>query len=145
MYEYKCIILEHIDGDTVDVDLDLGFGVILKDVRFRLTGIDTPEVNSTDPEERIFGQASEKRLTELLPVGSKVIVKSNINKSGKNVKEKWNKWLGEFFVNGQSVNNTMVNEGYAVKYFGQNKADLTVAHLSNRQKLLYEGKVKLNK
>ncbi len=145
MYEYKCIIVNHVDGDTVDVDLDLGFNVKLEDIRFRLTGIDTPEVNSSDPEERIFGAASEKRLTELLPIGTKAIVKSNINRSGKNVKEKWNKWLGEFFVNNVSVNETLVSEGYAVKYYGQNKADLEMAHLSNRQRLLYEGKVKLSK
>ena len=55
MYEYKCIIVNHVDGDTVDVDLDLGFDVWLKDVRFRLTGIDTPEKFTDDATERIFG------------------------------------------------------------------------------------------
>lgn len=143
MYEYKCVVVDHVDGDTIDVDIDLGFGVGLKDVRFRLTGIDTPEKFTSDAEERVFGNASSVRLAELLPIGSKAIVKSDVNKSGKNVKEKWNKWLGEFFVNGNSINKQMIAEGYAVAYFGQNKADLEMAHLSNRQKLLYEGKVKL--
>lgn len=143
MYEYKCVIVGHIDGDTIDVDIDLGFDVFLKDVRFRLTGIDTPEKFTNDAEERVFGMASSKRLSELLPVGATVVVKSGVNKSGKNIKEKWNKWLGEFFVNDVSINKQMIEEGYAVAYFGQNKADLEMAHLSNRQKLLYEGKVKL--
>lgn len=143
MYEYKCIIVNHVDGDTVDVDLDLGFDVWLKDVRFRLTGIDTPEKFTDDATERIFGLASSKRLTELLPVGAKVIVKTGVNKSGKNVKEKYNKWLGEFYLNNTNINKQMVDEGYAVPYYGQNKADLEISHLANRQKLLYEGKVKL--
>lgn len=143
MYEYKCVVVDHVDGDTIDVDIDLGFDVCLKDVRFRLSGIDTPEKFTSDVEERVFGNASSVRLAELLPIGSTAIVKSGVNKSGKNVKEKWNKWLGEFFVNGNNINKQMIAEGYAVAYYGQNKADLEMAHLSNRQKLLYEGKVKL--
>lgn len=143
MYEYKCVVVNHVDGDTIDVDIDLGFDVCLKDVRFRLSGIDTPEKFTSDVEERVFGNASSVRLAELLPIGSTAIVKSGVNKSGKNVKEKWNKWLGEFFVNGNNINKQMIAEGYAVAYYGQNKADLEMAHLSNRQKLLYEGKVKL--
>ena len=143
MYEYKCTIVDHVDGDTVDVNIDLGFAVGLHDVRFRLSGIDTPEKFTTNSEEKVFGIASSQRLSELLPIGSTVIVKTDVNKSGKNTKEKWNKWLGEFFVNGKSINKQMIEEGYAVAYFGQNKADLEMAHLANRQKLLYEGKVKL--
>ncbi len=143
MYEYKCIVVSHIDGDTIDVDLDLGFDVWLKDVRFRFSGIDTPEKFTDDPTERIFGVASSKRTAELLPVGTTAIVKTGVNKTGKNVKEKYNKWLGEFFVNGKSVNKQLIEEGYAVPYFGQNKADLELSHLANRQKLLYEGKVKI--
>lgn len=143
MYEYKCIVVDHVDGDTIDVDIDLGFAVFLKDVRFRLSGIDTPEKFTDDAEERIYGIASSKRLIELLPIGTVTTVKSGVNKSGKNIKEKWNKWLGEFFINGKSINKQMIEEGYAVSYFGQNKADLEMAHLANRQKLLYEGKVKL--
>lgn len=143
MYEYKCIIANHVDGDTIDVDLDLGFDVWLKSVRFRLLGIDTPEKFTSDQEERIFGFASSKRIEELLPIGSVVTVKTDVNKSGKNTKEKYNRWLGEFFVNGNSINKQMIDEGYAVKYYGQNKADLEISHLANRQRLLYEGKVKL--
>jgi micrococcal nuclease len=143
MYEYKCTIVDHVDGDTIDVDIDLGFDVFLRDVRFRLTGIDSPEKFSGDAVGRVFGIASCNRLKELLPIGTSVIVKSSVNKTGKNIKEKWNRWLGEFFVNDKSINKQMVEEGYAVSFFGQNRADLEMAHLANRQRLLYEGKVKL--
>ena len=59
MYEYKCKIVKIVDGDTVDVDLDLGFGVWLRDERVRIMGIDTPESRTSDAMEKIFGQAAK--------------------------------------------------------------------------------------
>ena len=58
MYEYKCKILKVVDGDTVDVDLDLGFGVWLRNERVRIMGIDTPESRTSDKIEKIFGIAA---------------------------------------------------------------------------------------
>ena len=55
MYEYHCKILKVVDGDTVDVDIDLGFGVWLKKERVRINGIDTPESRTRDKEEKKFG------------------------------------------------------------------------------------------
>ena len=55
MYEYKCKILRVVDGDTVDVDIDLGFGVWLRKERVRMMGIDTPESRTRDKEEKKFG------------------------------------------------------------------------------------------
>ena len=66
MYEYKAKLLKVIDGDTVDVDIDLGFGVWLRNERVRIMGIDTPESRTRNKLEKLFGLAAKKRLKELL-------------------------------------------------------------------------------
>ena len=55
MYEYKVNILKVVDGDTVDVDIDLGFGCWLRNERVRIVGIDTPESRTSDRVEKVFG------------------------------------------------------------------------------------------
>ena len=64
MYEYKCKILRVVDGDTVDIDIDLGFGVWLHKERVRMMGIDTPESRTRDETEKAFGLASKLFLLE---------------------------------------------------------------------------------
>ena len=66
MYEYKCKIVKVVDGDTVDVDIDLGFGCWLRDERVRVMGIDTPESRTSDKVEKIFGLKAKERLNSLL-------------------------------------------------------------------------------
>ena len=67
MYEYKCKILRIVDGDTVDVDIDLGFGVWLHRERVIIMGIDTPESRTRDKVEKQFGLASKQFLKDMLP------------------------------------------------------------------------------
>lgn len=142
MYEYRAYVNRVVDGDTVDVDIDLGFGVILKDERVRIMGIDTPESRTSDKVEKIFGLASKERLKELL--GKETILKTQINKDGEDMKGKFGRILGDFLVEeweGQPrmVTDVLIEEGHAVKYHGQNKADVQVAHMANRNKLMEEG------
>ena len=142
MYEYRAYVNRVVDGDTVDVDIDLGFGVILKDERVRIMGIDTPESRTSDKVEKIFGLASKERLKELL--GKETILKTQINKNGEDMKGKFGRILGDFLVEeweGQPrmVTDVLIEEGHAVKYHGQNKADVQVAHMANRNKLMEEG------
>jgi micrococcal nuclease len=59
MYEYNCTVVKIVDGDTVDVDIDLGFGVQLTDERVRIMGIDTPESRTSDEVEKVFGKAAK--------------------------------------------------------------------------------------
>ena len=68
MYEYRCKILKVIDGDTVDVDIDLGFGVWMHKERVRLFGIDTPESRTRDKEEKKYGLISYQFFVCTLPV-----------------------------------------------------------------------------
>jgi len=128
-----------IDGDTVDVDIDLGFGIVLSDERVRIMGIDTPESRTRDRVEKVFGLASKRRLQELL--GETAILKTEVNKQGEDMKGKFGRVLGDFVVDDSTVTQILIAEGHAVAYHGQNKDDVQQAHLRNRERLLAEGKV----
>ena len=143
MYEYKCKILRVVDGDTVDVDIDLGFGVWMHKERVRMMGIDTPESRTRDKVEKAFGLASKARLKELLPIGSMSVLKTEIDRSGEDKKGKFGRILGDFIVDGKRCTEILIQEGYAVLYTGQNKDQVEQAHLNNRERLLKEGKVTL--
>lgn len=144
MYEYKCTILRVVDGDTVDIDIDLGFNIWVRGERVRVHGIDTPESRTSDKVEKVFGEASKKRVKELLPIGSVQILKTIKDSDGGDAKGKFGRILGDFIIEDKLLSEIMVEEGHAVKYFGQNKADVEMEHLANRQRLLYEEKVKLD-
>ena len=140
MYEYKCKIVKIVDGDTVDVDLDLGFGVWLNNERVRIMGIDTPESRTSDKIEKLFGMAAKERLSSLL--GSEAILDTMINKNGENMKGKFGRILGNFrTINGEHCADVLMKEGHAVAYGGGSKDSVQAQHLINRQKLIDEGKV----
>ena len=140
---YKCKILRIVDGDTVDVDIDLGFGMWMHKERVRMMGIDTPESRTRDLEEKAFGLASKERLKELLPIGSTQILKTEIDKSGEDAKGKFGRILGDFLIEGERASEILINEGHAVAYHGQSKDDVQVQHMANRERLINEGRVNL--
>ena len=140
MYEYRVTIIKVIDGDTVDVDIDLGFGISLNNERVRIMGIDTPESRTRDKVEKKFGLASKARLKELL--GKKSILKTQINKKGEDMKGKFGRVLGDFVTDsGKMVTEIMIKEGHCVPYFGGSKEDVEKQHMKNRKRLIKEGKV----
>ena len=114
MHEYKAKIRRWVDGDTVDVTLDLGFDILYNN-RIRLYGINTPESRTRDLEEKERGLAAKDRVKELCPVGSKITLRTTKDGRGK-----FGRILGEIFVPGvvQSVNQLLVEEGHAVEYDG---------------------------
>jgi len=141
MYEYNCKIVKIIDGDTVDVDIDLGFGIWIHNERIRVIGIDAPETRTSDPVEKIFGMASKQRLEQLLVVGSTTVLRTTIDKSGTDAKGKFGRILGDFVLGDRTVTEILVEEGHAVKYHGQTRADIDIAHLANQNRLMSEGVV----
>ena len=142
MYEYKVTVLRVVEGDTVDVDIDLGFGIVLSNERVRIMGIDTPESRTRDAVEKKFGLASKARLKSLL--GKTAVLKTQINKNGEDMKGKFGRILGDFVApDGRMVTDILVEEGYAVAYFGGSKEEIQIKHEANRQKLIREGKVKV--
>ena len=141
MYEYKVKILKVIDGDTVDVDIDLGFGIWLRGERVRIMGIDTPESRTRDKVEKVFGLAAKARLKELL--GGSGVLRTQIDKSGNDKKGKFGRILGDFVCGDNTVAGIMIDEGYCVSYYGGSKEEIQAQHMKNRERLIAEGKVKL--
>ena len=139
MWEYRCKIRNVVDGDTVDVDIDLGFGLELKDERVRIKGIDTPESRTSDEVEDIFGEAAKARTKELLPEGSTQILITELNKEGEDMKGKFGRILGDFVVGNTTFTEKMIQENHAVRYEGQSKDDIQAEHLRNRNLLIEAG------
>ena len=115
MYEYKATMVKIVDGDTVDVSIDLGFDIHYNS-RVRLYGINTPESRTRDLEEKKRGLAAKDRVKELCPVGSTVTIKTTKDGRGK-----FGRILGEIFIEDVNINQQLVAEGHAVEYFGGKK------------------------
>jgi|SRR5210317_750349 micrococcal nuclease len=139
--EYEVKVLKVVDGDTVDVDINLGFGIVLTDERVRIMGIDTPESRTSDKVEKVFGLAAKARLKELLD--EEAILITTEDKHGEDMKGKFGRVLGDFRVGGKTVTQILIEEGHAVAYNGESKDDIQAQHMANRQRLIAEGKVDL--
>jgi micrococcal nuclease len=135
--EYDVVVIKVVDGDTVDVDIDLGFGVCLRDERVRIMGIDTPESRTRDKVEDLFGEAAKARLKVLMKDGGKLITTED--RKGEDMKGKFGRILGDFRIgDGRKVTDILIEEGHAVAYFGGSKEEVQAKHLVNRTKLLRE-------
>jgi len=138
MYEYKCEVKRVVDGDTMDVILDLGFD-ILHACRVRMAGIDTPESRTRDLDEKARGKLSKAFLKESIK-GKKIVLKTKLSDSrgkfGRVIAEVW----AEFEEGSlRNVNELMIKESHAVKYNAENKALVAEAHLINRAILIEKG------
>lgn len=107
MYEYRALVRKVYDGDTITVDIDLGFDMILRNQKIRLLGINTPEVRG---KEREAGLKSRDALREL--IGSKwIMIKTQKDKKGK-----YGRWLGTIYLAEENVNEWLIKEGFAEEY-----------------------------
>ncbi|WJE88022.1 endonuclease [Phage C48C1] len=112
MYKYEATIRRWVDGDTVDVDIDLGFGIVFHNQRIRLYGIDAYESRTRDLEEKSKGLAAKEFVNEVAPVGSKVTLVTY-----KESKGKYGRILGEIFIDGDTnLNKVLTEKGHAVRY-----------------------------
>jgi micrococcal nuclease len=119
MYEYYVRKVENIvDGDTIDVLIDLGFDILFQS-RVRLAGIDTPESRTKDLAEKALGLESKEYLKKYLKDAKSVVIKTEKMDSS----EKYGRILGWVYVNGdtESLNDKMINDGYAWGYMGDTK------------------------
>ena len=125
MHEYRCKIVKVIDGDTVDVDIDLGFGIWMKKERIRLYGIDTPESRTRDKVEKKYGLISKEAVLSYLPLDSMQTLRTQKDKAGK-----FGRILGEFVIYDSfkdrqtTLNEWMIEQHLAVAYHGQSKDDI---------------------
>ena len=119
MYEYFVKEVKNVvDGDTIDVVIDLGFDILFAS-RVRLAGIDTPESRTTDKAEKALGIEAKEYLKKQLKDAKSVVIRTEKMDSS----EKYGRILGWVYVNGESesVNNKMINDGYAWGYLGDTK------------------------
>ena len=120
-----------VDGDTIDADIDLGFDISLSK-RIRLAGIDTPESRTTNAKEKAMGLESKEWLKKALEGAKDILIKTELPDST----EKYGRIIGHLFINGQetSLNNQMIEEGYALSYDGGTKGMDLELLLSRRKK-----------
>ena len=135
-YEYHAKLRKVVDGDTVDCDIMLGFGIVYANQRIRLYGIDTPESRTRDIEEKKFGKLAAQFLKDNLPTD--FIIRTRLDGKGK-----FGRILGELvcyypeFDRECSLNSVMIQKHLAVAYHGQSKEEIEEEHLKNRE-ILYE-------
>ena len=134
MYEYGCKVTRVVDGDTIDVDLDLGFDIIYK-CRVRLYGIDTPESRTRNKDEKVRGKLAAKFLQNAISHGKNVILQTQLKDS----KGKFGRVLASVIVDGIDINQSMVTNHMAVRYEGQSKKNIQLEHLKNRDILIQRG------
>jgi len=133
MYEFQCKIARVVDGDTVDVDIDLGFDTWRLGERIRLYGIDTPECRTRNATEKKAGLAAKDCVKRRLQQGRTYVLTTK-------KKGKFGRYLGVIKLeDGTSINAELVKENLAVAYHGQNKEDIEKAHQENYKKLKDRG------
>ena len=119
MYEYRVKkLINVIDGDTIDADIDLGFDISLLR-RVRMAGIDTPESRTTDKAEKVLGLEAKEYLKKMLKDAKTIVIKTELPDSS----EKYGRILGWVYVDGaaKSINEKMIEDGYAWGYMGETK------------------------
>ena len=134
MYEYACKVERVVDGDTVDVVLNLGFDIMYKS-RVRLYGIDTPESRTRNLDEKARGKMAGAFLKNKIDSGEKVVIQTKLKDS----RGKFGRVLGNIIVDGININQLMINNHHAAAYFGQSKEDIEAVHDANRTKLMELG------
>ena len=103
-YIYRGNVIKIVDGDTVIIQIDLGFNMSMTD-SFRLYGINAPELSTQ------AGKDTKVYLQGILPINSNVIVQTH-----KDNREKYGRWLAKIFINDLDVNSELVRTGHAVKF-----------------------------
>jgi micrococcal nuclease len=132
MYEYRVKkVLKVVDGDTIDVDIDLGFDISFTQ-RVRLAGIDTPESRTTDKYEKALGLEVKDKLKKSIEAAKTIVIRTEKPDST----EKYGRILGWVFLdeNPVSINQTLIDEGFAWSYMGEAKVKNFEALLAKRKK-----------
>lgn len=137
-YEYKAKFKKVIDGDTLILDIDLGFNIVLSNQNVRLIGIDTPESRSKDKIEKIFGILSKKAVEEFMKAEDEIIIQTVFNDDNE---DKFGRILGKIITSSKvCLNDWLIKFNYAVPYNGENKELIKKAHLNNR-KIFIDNKI----
>ena len=136
MYEYKAKLIRVIDGDSMVVDIDLGFDIILRNQSVRLAGVDTPETRTKNIIEKKCGMLAKEYVKSILKPNQVYLIKTSLDKKGK-----FGRILADFRINTVFLSELLIDKGYAAKYDGQSKEAIRAIHLANQQRLINEGKI----
>ena len=131
MYEYACKVERVVDGDTVDVVLNLGFDIMYKS-RVRLYRIDTPGSRTRNLDEKARGKMAGAFLKNAIDTGEKVVIQTKLKDS----RGKFGRVLGNIIVDGININQLMIDNYHAAAYFGQSKEAIEAVHNANRTRLI---------
>lgn len=117
MFTYRCRLVRVVDGDTVDIDIDLGFNHWLMNQRIRLYGVNTPETRTRDLDEKARGLAAKAFVEDFLDDEKLILTCREYNETGK-----FGRILGSLYRttnhNELSVNEVLIEKGHGVAYFG---------------------------
>ena len=146
-FEYHAKVVEVVDGDTIVIDIDLGFDIKLTNQKVRLLGVDTPESRTSDKIEKVFGLASKDFVKKFVKeCEDTVIIRTHLSDDvDGNGREKFGRLLGEI-VNPETrkvLNEELIYNNYAVKYLGENKLNVADEHKKNRKILIDRKEVKV--
>lgn len=146
-FEYNAKVVEVVDGDTIIIDIDLGFDIKLTKQKVRLLGVDTPESRTSDKIEKVFGLVSKEYVKKFVKeCEDYVIIRTHLSDDvDENGREKFGRLLGEIVnpKNQKVLNEELINNNYAVKYLGENKLNVADEHRKNRKILIDRKEVKL--
>lgn len=129
--KYRLVLNRVVDGDTIDADIVLGFGVVLQNKRIRLAGVDTPEVRTSDDVEKGFGLRAKAFVANWCAGDGELILVIKGDEY-----DKFGRVLGDVHDDkGNSLVEDIINNYHGVAYYGKSKDDIKKAHLENRIKL----------
>ena len=136
-YCYNATVVRVVDGDTIRLDIDLGFDVILKNQSVRLYRVDTPECRTRDLREKAAGLLSKSVVKGFVDIGSKVVIRTSLDTKGK-----YGRILGTILdEKGFNINEYLIDNSYAVEYYGQSKEYVKSIHEENYQVLVERGEL----
>ena len=139
-YEYNAKLVRVIDGDSIVVSIDLGFGVWFNNQSIRMYGVDAPESRTRDEVEKVYGLLAKQYLIDRCP--ESFVIRTHADGKGK-----YGRILGEVicyvpeFDREMSINDAMIKQHLVAPYYGQSKEDIKEIHLANRKILMEAGKV----
>jgi len=135
MYEYKATVKRIIDGDSLVLDIDLGFYMFMNETKIRLYGLDTPKMNSEDPLLRLQAIMATRYLFDNLQVGEKVVIKTVLDK-----REKYGRLLATIIKkDGLNINEGLIQNKFAISYHNLTREEQIQKHYENQQYLINKG------
>ena len=135
MYEYKATVKRIIDGDSLVLDIDLGFYMFMNETKIRLYGLDTPEMNSEDPLLRLQAIMATRYLYDNLQIGEKVTINTVLDK-----REKYGRLLATIITNdGLNINEGLIQNKLAVSYHNLTRDEQIQKHYENQEYLINKG------